>query len=339
LPHEAAEKLLNRLSLREFVVEFLGSFIPGLIFVTFSLAAVALPVLLLHETIPHLYLTHDEVHYDANLIDEILTMASAYKVMFVIFVLALGFVFGHIAMSQSLDYPDEKSWQYIFIRLHPDERSRWAARNRDEALFPYANLKDFLKWKQLDRLAQHIPWTPNPDFKLADDSAGVVETEIARVKKFVDAILPMQFRFLPKKRTNLYAACNKELFNILKLRIRLAVPAAYSDLTHAEANIRLSGTSFYMCRLIRSLCIYMLALSLGIALLPYWVGSESFPACFKSVPLIDALVFYIMAIIISWQSIRLILKSLHKQRLREVVLVFAIASQCPEVLKDFPTIQ
>jgi len=336
--HFLVEKAINRLSLREFVVEFLGSFIPGLIFVIFSLVALALPILLFHETMPYLTSIHDQIHYDGSFIKDALEVVNSYKVLMVVFVLALGYVFGYIAMSQSLDYPDRRSWEYIFYRLPENERRRWAARDKDEALFPYANLKDFLKWRELENLAAIVPWTPNPDYQFQTIGPGSGRRRLAeKIKKKIDTMLPLDWRFLlPEKRTNLYSGCNKELFNIIKLQLRLCSPIGFSDLTRIEANIRLSATAFYMCRLMSRLCFVCCFFSILIALIPYgFSGKEhlSVKECLMSVPFLDICAFYFVSILISQKSIGLILRSLHKQRLREVVLVFGVASQHPEIMR------
>ena len=152
--------------------------------------------------------------------------------------------------------------------------------------FPYLNMKQYLLHRNLYHLASMIPWdAQNPD--------------------------------APGRRT-------KSFINVLKIRLEFALPDKCGNITRNEAHIRLMSSVWYMTRLVQWLALVSIALILLVVLTicRYYASAHEHKWWEVSGPCLGWSALIIPAM---WYVRASVEKSLHYQRVREIIYVLETA--------------
>lgn len=193
---EDTSKLTEQVWWRDFVVEILGSILPGIVYTIFLSLLIVLVVHALHTTIelrvvpafppprdqPVSSLVTKELQgaeeRPASVTEDgreapapagsaarrdlhpIVRIAGGSPVLATLFVLFVGCLVGMINMRRNIDDLDRRS--LVHVRDHQlvgeEARGNWVARNRAEWQFPYGNLRNFLDRNGYSHLAWLVHW-------------------------------------------------------------------------------------------------------------------------------------------------------------------------------------
>jgi hypothetical protein len=345
---------------REFLVELLGALVPGLIFTFLATIVVGYPLVTLFEIYKHQPLKNEEnkspnstqnqpmpkttqssepnapgkeatdPKQDPTGGKEQRTSSETHKSLsemfgpeITILFIAVSFALGSVFFRADPDLPDMRSvWanrrtlidnEAPAVYFHPDVRSDprfvWRTfRNvmgsflgtwpgyakqlqKEKKLnvkFPYLNLRNYLVHRNFSHLAEMIPW------KVEDKGSWGLQT--------------------------------KEFINLLKIRLEFALPDKCSSIVRNEAHIRLMSSVWYMTKLVQVLALLSIGLVLvmlgtelvnhqNLAFVRHLLLDDSVP-CLGCLVLIVPAAFYVR---------HRIEKTLHSQRLREIVYVLETA--------------
>ncbi len=219
--------LSQKLSLREFIVDVLGSLVPGIAFLFSIFPALVIPAIAVtNYIIPENNLSFP--NFQNSIPTEIGT------ILFLLFPTLLGFfvfayIIGHLFYRQDPKKADEASFNRIPRTDHNDGMVRKVMDGRCPVEFPYHFLKQYLVDRGITYLAAHVPWDGS------EKSDGW-----RRAKHFANA---------------------------LKIRINIAAPNSYAVLAKNEAHTRLSSSMWYVSKMLIycSFCGLMI-LTIGILL-------------------------------------------------------------------------
>lgn len=303
---------IDRVSFSEILVDFFGSLVPGLIFVIglFVLAVLNLVswlALLSRLLQVPSFRTVTTLQTAGNLL-------SPYWLGLLLFVLILGFVAGHFFFRQDPKNPDIASFERI--RGEMSDLGKWVIsdpegrNNNGNFEFPYPNLYGYLESRGLNHLAQMVSW------RKEDFGAGAPEPKPERLGEV--------------RRT-------KNFINILKIRLSFHFPDKLSAITRNEAHIRLMSSTWYMARDMARLSLISLAsstFSLTWAMSLWEYRQYQFRVLAYVLPVFSSLAIFLIAL----RAKQLIERSLHYQRVREIVFVLETAYTAfkdkPEILHD-----
>jgi hypothetical protein len=170
-----AESPFERVSIRELVVDFLGSLVPGLIFVIAAIATFLWPLkaalqLLLSRLDPAAF---DTFYANAE------TLLTSLRIELTLFFIMLSYVAGSMFYRQDPKKPDLKSFHTVKNSI---DLTKWVARNDEDCEFPYNQFHVYLESRGLHHLVPLAPWSQ-------PDSKGV-----KRTKNFVN-MLKMRLLF------------------------------------------------------------------------------------------------------------------------------------------------
>jgi hypothetical protein len=313
-----SDRALRRLSVEEFLVDFLGGLIPGILFLAAS-ATIVFPV-------AHAILRQQQKATHAALEDAILAVASATKetpnaLWFgaLIIILLIAYVVGHLFYRHDPNGPDARSFRWLarkreyrdkelklnFIKrgilfvLRPWELDKrdmllgdLACANARECQFPYVHYDAYLKKRGLDDLLSWTKWT---------------ESETRRTKNYI---------------------------NRLKILLRQRHPEKCASILRNEAHVRLATSTWY----VSGALLFMSSGGIGCLLLLV-LGStgphvdRALSAMLGS--FLSAFVCCLTVLVFSLYSRISIAKFLHYQRMREVFFVIETARVA---LRRAPTI-
>lgn len=305
-----ATPTLNKLSVRDIIVDFLGSLVPGIVFtgVAFFLFAItlfSLIVMIFILTKPATFL-FDLTSY----IKFINSIISTFRVETFIFFIILSYVMGYTFYRQDLKYPDKASFNKIFQRQiakykkdeNIDELEGWVAKEEAEVEYPYTNLYGYLESRGLTHLKEMIPWRRDK----------TEEDHIRRTKFFI---------------------------GMLKIRLVYNCPEKCTTITRNEAHIRLSSTTWYLAKSVIRICyvsfiVAFISFCLSIAKKTIGVFPENL---YFILPLIIVCAIWL----VMYRLVRVIERFFHYQRVREIVFVletaYALFREQPQHFKDiFP---
>jgi len=140
---------IGRLSIRELIVDFLGSLVPGLVFVSCAVVIVAWPVT---SALQQALTTLGSPRTVANIYADIAQLATAVRVELTVLLVMVAYVAGHLFYRQDPKIPDERSFRRTVSRT--DE---WVA-DFDNCEFPYLHFDRYLKSRGLTHLLQLTEW-------------------------------------------------------------------------------------------------------------------------------------------------------------------------------------
>lgn len=245
----------GRFSVREVIVEFLGSLVPGMTFILLAVAALMPPSVILLRTI-------ERVTAPVQGLKETLPDVTLIYIMIFSLFLVLSYVAGHLFFRQDPKIPDERSFHRIEEKFRDEKlRDKGPARResgeRPDVQFPYRFLREFLQERGLEHLAQLVPWSGNdPD------------THRFRTKHFVNA---------------------------LKIRLEFSVPDRYATLARNEAHVRLMSSMWFASQALTIVCLVGSGLALAAIILPSWPRRVFSPPPGFSVAMALPLVIFIAA--------------------------------------------
>lgn len=291
---------LGRPVVREFVIDFLGGLIPGLIFLVAIVAALILPAWSAFGFfLPGL--AADAAQSFTTRIDPAATiLLLIFPVLLLL--LATAYVFGHLFFRQDPKDADQASFDKIARRDDGTGMARTLkckSGNLTLVEFPYHFLKNYLLDRGILYLADTVPWGP---------------------------IEPDEFRSLTEDqaRDRLNRECGrraKHFVNALKLRIQASSPASFTTLARNEAHVRLSSSLWYVCRAL----VWTSFIGGALCLLPTVVSPRPFAIAWNP-ERVDPVIALPIAVFLSAMLIRRAVEhALHYQREREVLFILETA--------------
>lgn len=303
---------LTALVIREFIVDFLGSLVPGFLFTMFAAPMVVLTSSVILRNFLEWRGIVTVSHLDWKDLLEIPTQLKFSRPEIFTLTLVLAYVLGSIISRRDPKVPDQKS---VAILLWKDWNNRKravvqprnkedeaAARMLDDELlstgiirrpwihfkilrftkriskgeggqFPYSHLKEYLEARGLDHLAERVPWSGNS------------MTTPKRSKMFI---------------------------NILKIRLQQWNARHCGEIIRNEAHIRMMSSVWFAARLLQQTYIALILLLILDA--TAFGGSRTPSVCILSFALL------ILVFATGWVRIA-VLTFLHYQRVREIVYV------------------
>lgn len=140
---------IGRLSIRELIVDFLGSLVPGLIFVSCSVAMVAWPL----GTAFQLALTLlDSTRAIVDVYSDAARVAESVRIELTILLVMVAYVAGHLFYRQDPKIPDERSFHRTVTST-----TEWVA-DADDCEFPYLHFDRYLRSRGLTHLLGLTEW-------------------------------------------------------------------------------------------------------------------------------------------------------------------------------------
>lgn len=295
------ESTLNRVSLRDVIVDFFGSLIPGIVFTGMALATFAWPLFSLISSLVDLQASQTTPSIIAQ---KVVTLINPIRLEVFAFLIMLSYVVGHLFYRQDPKKPDQKSFEYIKRQYEksgqPDHLKHWVAQEVKDCEFPYSNLHGYLKQRGLDHLAAMVDWQPDLDS---------THPGVRRTKNFM---------------------------NILKIRLAFHHADRCSAIARNEAHVRLMSSTWYMARLLRVLSLLALAIALLALGIMWWTMPIAQPALI--IRYILPTILPVMILVIVLWILHTIQKFLHYQRVREAIFVLETAYTAfhdnPERIRD-----
>lgn len=302
----------RRLIVRDFLVDFMGSLLPGFIFISLCAAVLGPPLALLYV----LVLSADQ-GLSASF-GQCLDLFGAIRFEIIFFMLALSYVVGHFFFRQTPKRPDERSVSRNERDLtygsedepqklecsdgtySGDGAVRFLVRSESQkpgkgeepqVEFPYRFLFEYLTDRGLHHLAGLVPWQ---GAQAPKEEGG--KRHVRRTKAFI---------------------------NILKTRLEFVFPEKCGTITRNEAHVRLFSSMWYLTRdMIWVGCVGIL-LSAVVILLTSLGLVHCERLSVGAARLLHASPIAVSALVlagVAWAK-RMIEKSLHYQRVREIVFV------------------
>ncbi len=178
------ELIAGRFTLRDLFVDFLGSLVPGLLFVTLVGLTLVWPALSLCRSIQIAITPESKLS-----LVYIPGVFETFKWEFVVFILVLSYIAGCLFFRQDPKNPDERSFRYIKNKVDQDNWPvRVEADGSADVQFPYRYMYEYLVSRGLKHLAELVPWKGN-----------VASTWKRRTKMFINILKIRLNFFFPEK--------------------------------------------------------------------------------------------------------------------------------------------
>jgi hypothetical protein len=294
----------RRLFLEEFLIDFLGGLVPGVLFFTGAATALALPLYALRATLGGL--AHDQFTPQAvsvvlaRLLEAASGTPGAIWITLFLGGSLLAYVVGHLFYRHDVKEVDRKSFERLqsdlkrdLLQRHPPvpaeripERisAELGCSTAEACEFPYPDFDRYLAARQLEHLGWLARWTA------------------------------------PNSRSKTY-------INILKVRLRHYFPDKCSTIIRNEAHVRLVASTWYVARILRAVSVAAASIAVGavasaIAALDTVDGRRVGPLVGAYLP---ALLSPVVVLALAWYAVASIPQFFHYQRLREVFFVLETA--------------
>lgn len=271
----------SRSILRDFIVDVLGSLIPGIAFLVWIGPALIIPVM---AAIAGLFASSS--FRFPSLAGGSLPVGPVIGsvILLVLAFLVFSYIAGNLFYRQNPKIADVASFKRIPRRIKYDGMVRQLGTDEVLVEFPYHFLKNYLEDRGINYLAKRVPWkggteSSNSDFK-------------RRAKHFANA---------------------------LKIRVQLSAPASYTVLAKNEAHVRLSSSSWFVCRVLLWASLLGGLVYAGAVLVSRFV--VSIPEIQVSPVIIAPIGTALLALATKWA----IERALHYQREREVLFILETA--------------
>ncbi len=320
---------IGRLTLREFVVEFLGTFVPGLVALLLVHMSLAAPVSSFLDLESKNWLWQSVIPSGGG---------TAINLTTFVVILVVSYVVGSFLMRLDPKVPDLWSYRRCRIKMSESELSSWVvspddsfkakAAKREERLtprlsgvfwgawygfqynfvphfflprghsaqveFPYDALRRYLKSRQIDELAEMIKWDPVvPDVNDADE---VKDPASGRSKNFI---------------------------NQLKVHLQFRYPDECMGIMRNEGHVRLMASLWWLSRGILFISMAGIALSMYSPIINQNLIEDLRLEIRFHVAAIPPIAVFVLAYFMSIN----IEKFLHYQRVREIVHVLATSAE------------
>lgn len=263
-------------AIRGFIVEFLGSLVPGVAFLLAAIPAFVIPV----ATVAFTFLARPSGPMPVltgplpTSVGTVLFLVIPALLAFLVF----AYIVGHLFYRQDPKIADRASFLRIPRHEGLDGMVRTVEGGGTPVEFPYHFLKLYLLDRGLTYLADLVPWDPS-NFK-------------HRCKHFANA---------------------------LKIRIHMESPQAVALLARNEAHVRLSSSTWYVCRTL--MCASAVGLLVFVVATVVSGLAPNLPALkFSSVAVFPFTIF-----VVSWVTKWAIERVLHYQREREILFILETA--------------
>jgi hypothetical protein len=299
---------LRRLSVEEFLVDFLGGLIPGVLFFA-AAAVVVFPVM--HAVLRQEGRTNHPDLEGAALATIAATKDTPNALWFAILIVALlvSYVVGHLFYRHDPNGPDRRSFRWLARRrqyrktdlaVQPVKKWLWlvfcpwkldrkevlreelACENWEECQFPYPHYDEYLKKRGLNHLLPWAVWTSQPDHR------------------------------------------TKNYINRLKILLRQRHPDKCASIVRNEAHVRLATSTWYVSGTLLALSVGGLGSLLTLAI----VRMRSQPTPLSAVLLgeyLPASSCCFAVLLFALYARISIAQFLHYQRMREVYYVLETA--------------
>jgi len=314
-----------RQTIREFLVEFMGSLVPGFLFVFLATVGFGWPV--------------------AALCGALLSPGSGASLSFagcaellgvirfetIFFVLAFSYVLGHFFFRQDPKVPDESSVFCIRQALKSgDGAVRFPKVPKELSKKPLRLFYRCCKVAKLNRLAEWVLWygdrssRPNVEFPYLFLHEYLKDRELKHLAEMV----PWH-----GEDPNTHRHRTKAFVNILKMRLEFAFPEKCGTITRNEAHVRLMSSVWYLSRSL----MWVSAAGFAIALMAAgraWtdLGISQLVRFF---PLFLSCGLIVIGTFWARHTIE---KFFHYQRVREIIhvleMAYVAAKDKPEILED-----
>lgn len=265
-----------RSAVRDFIVEFLGSLVPGVAFLLAAIPAFFIPV----GTVAFTFLSPPPGPIPVlsgplpTTVGTVLFLVIPALLAFLVF----AYIVGHLFYRQDPKIADKASFLRIPRHEGLDGMVRPVEGGGTPVEFPYHFLKQYLLDRNLTYLADHVPWDPT------------------------------NFRF----------RC-KHFANALKIRIHIQSPRHLALLARNEAHVRLSSSSWYVCRTL------MCASAAGLMIFVVATVVSGLAPALPTLRFSAVAVFPFSVLIVSWLTKWAIERALHYQREREILFILETA--------------
>ena len=276
----------SRFSVREVIVDILGSLVPGFVFVVLLVPALGWPSFVLVGALGG---TRSQ---DYEVIRAFATGLAQFHLELFVGLIALSYIVGHLFFRQDPKIPDEKSFfrvQKIIgesgpVRKDPvpegEDTRNGAGSYRVE--FPYFHLHEYLSQRGLRHLADLVPWR-------GDD----IETHKFRTKHFV---------------------------NILKIRLEFLFPDRYVTVARNEAHVRLMTSGWYVTSSLKWIALTGTLIGIASYVATSWRIQDFWP-----IANVDAIIMPFIIFLAALTAKQHIERVVHYQRIREIIFVLEMA--------------
>lgn len=265
-----------RSAIRDFIVEFLGSLVPGVAFLVAAIPAFLIPV----STVAFTFLAPPTGPLPVlsgplpTTVGTVLFLVIPALLAFLVF----AYIMGHLFYRQDPKIADRASFLRIPRHEGLDGMVRPVEGGGTPVEFPYHFLKQYLLDRGLTYLAAHVPWD-SLNFK-------------RRCKHFANA---------------------------MKIRIHMESPRHLALLARNEAHIRLSSSTWYVCRTL------MCASAVGLVVFVVATVVSGLTPSLPTLNFSSVAVFPLTVFVVSWLSKWAIERTLHYQREREILFILETA--------------
>lgn len=290
-----------KLSYREFLVDFFGALMPGILFFIFTTMGILIQIIISLILLEKIYSKDKSLilDYGIELFKKLIEAPNILLFVTFLIILLIAYVIGTLFYRRDIKVPDLASFIKSASHFKDDELDNWVVKIKKKGeyisnpkeintnnvkdrhvQYPYNNLKGYLISRRRIDLAKKIPWSPEESNK--------------RSKTFI---------------------------NLLKIRIQFYFPQAYNTIIKNEAHIRLTSTLWYVAKTLNKTALWGMALIILVSgLFLYFEGLKSIIALS-----IIGLILSIISYLFSKSAISNSERFLHYQRVREIFYVLETA--------------
>lgn len=282
----------RRLAVEEFLIDFLGGLVPGILFISAATFALLPPLHALTVTLSTLVLESVQrtslLEVTITLLQATANTPSALWLMVFVVVALLVYITGHLFYRHDPNLADKSSFRRLMRNPEFDtldkRRCNLGCEKEEDCEFPYLHMHDYLKQRGLIHLLPFILWR--------DESR-------------------KSYR-------------SKSYINILKIRLRYYHPDKCGTIIRNEAHVRLASSTWYVAKILSWVgCVGVLIAIVSVLLSQSdtKLSGLAMNLSWHSLAILAPLLVLILSVY-SWWVIR---GFLHYQRMREVIFVLETA--------------
>jgi hypothetical protein len=318
----------RQFKVREFIVDFFGSLVPGFIFIFLTVVALGWPLKRLCGNMMIEYKSQENRRDVSNQENnpkgeesttgqEIVNLFKTFRFEIIFFGITLSYVVGHFFFRRTPKKPDMLSVWRTKNELIGDTPAVFLSEDirRDRSVFSKTREGIELFFGRVPRIVKKFERKKKIDVQFP--YLYIREYLEHRGMHHLVKIIPWK-----GKDPKTHSRRTKSFINLLKIRLEFVFPEKCGNITRNEAHIRLMSSMWYMSCYLQRIGILSFIISLGNLIINGLIGSEWRKFCLICwSPLLCS-----MLIIIGTWLMRLIIeKFFHYQRVREIVYVLETA--------------
>jgi hypothetical protein len=297
-----------KVSLHEFLVDFLGALVPGILFLAVATCAMVPPANAIVSALSGSTLSKTFAQAARDFVPKTANTPNTIWIGLFIFGLLLSYIFGHLFYRRDPKEPNQRSFRlvkrtapndaklleiygitdaafvekYKCTRLEDWLKKSLACINEDDCEFPYPYLADYLQERGHDHLLPLVPWRDGRRFR------------------------------------------SKTFINRLKIRLQFHHPEKFRFVVRNEAHVRLATSMWYVGRALWKASF--VGISLLLIALAIVLRRKSFPDVPAALEWLTP-PFMLVAVVFVFGKYcqTTIARFIHYQRLREVFYVLELA--------------